>query len=433
VRAGSSRVALVLAVLALGACDRDEIVDPDPDVAPGPTSSTLETLLDMGMLSEWTDTAFGGFARAGFTGYVQVVGGAAIGTSRGLIRFAEVDTGGSEVQAFDSARVVMSVDSAFTFLPATGMTILQLVELQQEWDVSATWEFAVDTLGVATPWSGGPGGSLGPTIVSEDTLALIVTDTTTELPDSLVFWLGEAADSLLRLWADSLAVNTGLAVVVADSGQVRLGGTRVLFNTIPVSNPDTAVARSASSTARTFIFDPTGTENIEGILRIGGVEAWRSYVQFVVPDSVPVLGSSELYPLRGSTINTAQLLLISREQLPAPFPAEEPFQTVSYELVDDFLVFGPRTPVGKAVAGSSVVLYPDSLAAGDTLRFDITRLLGTWSRASPDSLPRLRFLIRPSSAAATFGFWEFGAVDGDPAFAPVLRVVFTPPVEFGLP
>jgi hypothetical protein len=424
---------LVLAVLALGACDRDEIVNPDPDVAPGPTSSTLETLLDMSVLSEWTDTAFGGFARASFTGYVQVVGGATVGTSRGLIRFAEVDTGNSEVQTFDSARVVMSVDSAYTALPAAGTTILRLVELQQEWDVSATWELAVDTLGVATPWSGGPGGSLGPTIVSEDTLALIVTDTTTELPDSIVFWLGTAADSLLRLWADSLAVNTGLAVVVADSGQVRLRGARVHFNTISVSDPDTAVARSASSTAQTFIFDPTGTEDIEGTLRIGGVEAWRSYIQFVVPDSALALGSSELYPLRGSTINTAQLLLISVEQQLPPFRAEEPFQTSSYELVDDFLVFGPRTPVGRVVSGSGVVISPDSIVPGDTLRFDLTRLLGNWAAASPDSVPSLRFQIRPSSAASTFGFWEFGGVDGDPAFAPVLRIVFTPPVGFGLP
>jgi hypothetical protein len=428
-----------MAALVLTACERDEIVNVDPEAAPGPSSPTLETLLDTSVLSDWADTAFGGFTRAGVTSYIQVVGGAPVGTTRGLIQYNNVDVevtipgSISEVEAYDSARVVIGVDSTQTFLPAAGMMILRLVEVQQEWDISATWEFAVDTPGVAIPWVGGPGGSLGPTILAEDTLALIVTDTTAEMPDSLVFWLGEASDSLLKLWADSLEVNTGLAVVVADSGHTWLSRARLDYNMIPVDNPDTAVAANSFATAETFIFDPTGTETIEGILRVGGVEGWRAYTQFVIPDSVPVLGSSELYPLRGSTINTAQLLVVSLDQLPPPFQAEDPFQTSTYALVDNFLVFGPRTPVGNFVPGGGLVVFPDSIATGDTLRFDLTRLLIDWAEASPDSVPLLRFLIRPTPAAATFGFWEFGAIDGDPAFTPVLRVVFTPPVGFRLP
>lgn len=438
-RAAFSPLYVALAVLVLSTCGRDEVLDVDPGTAPGPSSPTFEALLDASLLSGWSDTTFGGFAGARVEGYIQVVGGVTLGTMRGLIQFNDVEDtvsipgSRSEVQTYDSARVVIGVDSTQTFVPAAGMTILRLVEVQQEWDVSATWELAVDTLGVAIPWSGGPGGSLGPTILSEDTLTVTVTDTTTEVPDSLVFWLGEASDSLLRLWADTAEANTGLAVVVADSGQVRLLNPRLDYNAIPVDNPDTAVALSSSSTAKTFIFDPTGTENIEGILRMGGVEGWRSYTQFVVPDSVPVLGSSGLYPLRGSTVNLAELLLVSLDQLPPPLQAEEPFQMGSYTLVDDFLVFGARTPVGSLISGSGVVVYPDSIAAGDTLHFDLTGLLGSWANASPDSVPLLRFVVRPAAVAATVGFWEFGAVDGDPAFAPVLRVVFTPPVEFTLP
>ena len=30
----------------------------------------------------------------------------------------------------------------------------------------------------------------------------------------------------------------------------------------------------------------------------------------------------------------------------------------------------------------------------------------------------------------TFGYWNFGAVDGDPAFRPIFRIVFTPAREF---
>ena len=37
---------------------------------------TLETLLDTSVLSDWADTTFGGFTRAGITSYIPVVGGA---------------------------------------------------------------------------------------------------------------------------------------------------------------------------------------------------------------------------------------------------------------------------------------------------------------------------------------------------------------------
>jgi hypothetical protein len=422
-----------IAALALSACERDEIVNLDPESAPGPSSPTLETLLDASVLSDWADTTFGGFTRPGITNYIQVLAGQALGTTRGLIQFNDIDSGLTEVELYDSVRVVMGVDSARTFLPAVGMTILQLVEVQQEWDVSATWEFAVDSPGVAVPWTGGPGGSLGPTILAEDTLALIVTDTTTEMPDSLVFWLGEASDSLLRLWADSVEVNTGLAVVVADSGRVRLVGPRLEYETIPVDDPEVSVERSSLPTAETFIFDPTGTENTDGILRVGGIGGWRSYTQFGIPDSVPVLGATDLYPLRGSTINKAELVLVSVDQRPSPFKAEAPFQTLTYALADNFLVFGPRTPAGDLVGGGDAIVFPDSIMAGDTMRVELTALLQDWSEASADSIPLLRFLIRPASAVATFGFWEFGAIDGGPAFAPSFRVVFTPPAEFRLP
>lgn len=438
-KVGFSPIRLAMVALVLVACERDEIVDVDPESAPGPSSPTLETLLDTGVLGSWSDTTFGGFTGVVDTDYIQVVGGAPLGSTRGLIQYDSVEVEAripgsvSEVEAYDSARVVIGIDSTQTFVSAAGTMILRLVEVQQEWDRSATWEFAVDTPGVAIPWVGGPGGSLGPTILAEDTLELIVTDTTTEVPDSLVFWLGEASDSLLKLWADTLEVNTGLAVVVADSGHIRLFGAKLNYNMIPVDNPDTAVAANSFSTAETFIFDPTGTETIEGVLRVGGVEGWRTYTQFVIPDSVPVLGSADMHPLRGSTINRAELLLVSVDQRPSPFKAEGPFQTRTYALADNFLVFGPRTPVGRSVGGGDLVVFPDSIATGDTLRVDLTRLVDDWSEGSADSIPLLRFMIRPAAEASTFGFWEFGAVDGDQAFAPSLRIVFTPPVGFRLP
>ncbi len=68
-RVGFSPVRLAMAALVLTACERDEIVNVDPEAAPGPSSPTLETLLGTSVLSDWADTAFGGFTRAGVTSY----------------------------------------------------------------------------------------------------------------------------------------------------------------------------------------------------------------------------------------------------------------------------------------------------------------------------------------------------------------------------
>ena len=47
--------------------------------------------------------------------------------------------------------------------------------------------------------------------------------------------------------------------------------------------------------------------------------------------------------------------------------------------------------------------------------------------------PTLRIAVRPFPAAAEFGFWQFGSAAGDTAFAPIVRIIFTPSIDFGLP
>lgn len=428
----------VILALMLAGCERDELIGVDPDATPGPPLRTFEALLDASLLDGWVDTVFGGFSNAGAVGYIQVEDGTPVATNRGLIRFGIIEDSltvsgvPSAALAYDSARIVILVDSSQSAIASAG-TVLQLVELEQEWDVSATWELAVDSAGASIPWTGGPGGSLGQTILSQDTLALIVTDTTSELPDSLVFWLGEASDSLLKLWADTTQSNTGFAVVVADSGRVRLFSPRIEYNIIPEIQPDTAVAADEVPTADTFIFDQTVVEDVSGLLRVGGIDGWRPYIMLEIPDSVPVIGDTEIRPLRGATINKAELVLTSLEPPPPPFAAELAFQTSVFKLAADFRDLGVKTPVGDFIFGGDVIIDPDSVDAGSEVRINLSLLVQGWANAPADSVVPLRFTIRPAPEGATFGFWEFGASDGDPAFAPLLRIVFTPPVGFGLP
>ncbi len=117
-----------------------------------------------------------------------------------------------------------------------------------------------------------------------------------------------------------------------------------------------------------------------------------------------------------------------------PFRAEQPFFSVAFRLVDDFRVFGPKTPVGDLIGASLSQVQPDSLSSGSTFSLDITRRVQEWAAIPADSTPPpVRLVIRSTDEATNFGYWEFGAADGDPAFAPFLRIVFTPATDFSLP
>lgn len=434
-----------VSVLTLGwvvaACTRDEIVSVDPEQAPGTSASTVEALFELSQFAGYTDTVFFGFAgpadacRAPLQ-YIRIEGGSPDLTSRGLLRFIRTGTAVfpdtiafadtiSAVARFDSVRVVLTVDSARSSLPEMGST-LQLRGIGEDWDRnSADWVLAVDSLSVQTPWST-PGGALG-AVVSE----VLVTPE----DDSVVFRLGAASDSLIAIWRDSTQPNTGVAVVVADSGRLVALTPRLLYRGVPELDPDTAVDL-VPITPRdcTFIFDPPGSPLPAGVLRVGGVNGWRIFAEMLIPDSVTVEGFQDPLQLRRSTIGRAELFLFSRDAPASPFVAENSFTVSALQLADSFTVFGAKTPVSEPIADSDAPIDPDSLQAGLPVIVGLTQVVQELAEI-PFGLevPPLRFVIRAVPEAATFGFWEFGAADGDPAIAPMLRVIFTPPTDFAVP
>lgn len=422
---------LVVSVVLAAACERGGQIIVDPGEAPGVGASTLESDLDPSVVESWTDTVFLGFAGPENATFLQVEEGTGVLASRGLIRFGFIEDSVfivdtlSGTQRFDSARIVLTVDNSLTVLSSAGTTV-QIVEVKQEWDRgSANWENAVDSVGVVVPWTDGMGGSFG-AVLGETTL--------TEEADSVVIWLGAAGDSLLKAWLDTTQVNTGLGILVGDSGRVVLQLPRIHYEIIPEVNPDTAIELRVLATDGTFIFDRTAAGAPAGVLRVGGIDGYRIFMDVVIPDSIPVEGSNEKSLLRGATINKAELFLVSLSAPEVPFGAEVPFFITAYDLADDFTIIGPKTPVGGLLFGTDVDIIPDSLQAGDTLAINLTGRIQTWADTPADStLLPVRIVIRALPEATTFGFWEFGAADGDPAFRPVLRVVFTRPTEFPLP
>lgn len=425
--------ALALASLVVGvaACERDEIVSVDPGAAPGQSSTTVESILDVGGVSAWTDTVFGGFAGPAVAAFLWVEAGAPSFTSRAIFRFGAINDSlvladtVSAITSFEEGRIILDIDTTRSSLASSG-TRVQLRTVEQAWHVgSVTWEVAVDTPGVNELWTAGPGGTLGPVLAELDL---------TELPDSLLLPLAEKSDSLIRLWSDTTRVNTGLALVVADSGRIVAGpSARLRYEAVPELQPDTALEIQVLNTASTFILDPEAPPVLSQALRLGGLEGWRSAIEIVLPDSVSLLGSGRRARLRGSTVNRAELILTSLPP-PDPFAAEIAFQVTAFELADDFRRFGAKTPVGDVISGSQFTIEPDSLDAGEVVTIDVTQRVQEFAAVPADSMALpLRILLRANTEAFTLGFWEFGGVGTDPDRQPVLRIVFTPEVEFRLP
>jgi hypothetical protein len=423
-------LSLLVTALALLACEREGTIIVDPGGPPGRGAPTREVLVTPA-ITDWIDSTFSGFAGPANATFLQLQEDANLLSSRGLIRFGFIEDSVfisdtlSGAQRFDSARIVLTIDTTRTLLASNGTTV-RIVDVTQNWDRgTASWENAVDSVGVEVPWFGGPGGSFG---------AVLGDTTLTELSDSLVIWLDVDTDSLLRDWLDTTTVNRGIGLMVEDSGRATLQLPRIHYNVIPEFEPDTAIQLRVLASDGTFIFDTPLDPSTGGLLRVGGVKGWRSFLQVVIPDTVPEPGTGDPLAVRGATINKAELFLISREPPPPPFGADQNFSATAYALVDDFTELGAKTPVGGLIAGSDVELQVDSLVAGDTIMINVTGVVQAWSNVPLDSVPQpLRLSIRGLFEATTFGFWDFGAADGDPQLAPVLRIVFTRETEFTLP
>ncbi len=170
---------------------------------------------------------------------------------------------------------------------------------------------------------------------------------------------------------------------------------------------------------------------------MGGVAGWRIYTELLVPDSIEISGGGGTVAIGGAQINRAELVLRSLSAPAPPFAAEQPFVVAANRIADDFKLLGEKTPIGEIIQGSDITIDPDSLAEGDELIINLTERLqevaDSLDRFGVTVLPRIRIGVRAIPEASTFGYWEFGSASGDTAFAPIIRIIFTPETDFGLP
>lgn len=406
----------LVGLIALGGCTEDQLTGVDPDSAPGgQASGTVEIVLSAADLPVWTDTTYTGYALPSTSG-IRLVSNSADLTSRVLVRFSTVpdsvflDDERIPVERYDNASLRLVIDTLASTIPEAGAQLTAYSLTRGFDDREASWSNAAD----GEPWAT-PGGDLG--------RALGTLEVTSLEADTVFLPFDVPSDSLLQAWlADD--GEPGLALV-AESGGTSLTFKQVVlaFDTKPVGR-DTLLSTLRSPAPRTFIFDPE-TPPPGGVLRVGGLPAARTYVNFRLPESVQGM------KLRGSRINRATLLLTSVGAPDAPFATTDTLLASGFSLLTDPIAFGPKTPVGSNF-DTSAQIVPEDMGDGGVLEIPVTNLVRLWAQAEPDSMPEINLGIRSLPEGDGLAFWEYGDVT-DPVRAPRLRLLITPTTQFDLP
>jgi hypothetical protein len=239
--------------------------------------------------------------------------------------------GGQVVARFDTLTSVLEdpADLALGFVP-------------RSWDFrSATWEFAVDSVGDEQTWPEAGAGPVTP-------LATAVWDPADG--DTVVFELDSAA---VQLMADSVDAAQGVRLeALTDGVRLDLVGLSYRLSVRPSVNPDSLVNLSVNSLARTFVYQPAPDTPVNEV-RIGGVPAWRAVFTMDLPETLdgpPSLCQQVECPLAltPESLISASLVLTT-QAVPAAFVPRDTLRLDVRPVFEPARL--PKSPLGSSLTG----------------------------------------------------------------------------------
>lgn len=323
---------------------------------------------------------------------------------------------------FLSGRIVARFDTLGSV--HSGPVAIRAAATTEAWDgVSATWEYAVDTLRHRVPWSQPGGGALGE--IGE-------WEWDPEAGDSLIIELDSAQ---VAAWSDTTDLSRGVRLSTDVQGvRLQLRSALMWIETLPSLNPDTLIQVLAGTENITFIYDPVPTAPENG-MRVGGAPAWRTVLDLDIPpalDGPPTLCEQLGCPLELSEehISYAALRLTTQAERAAFAPSDTISIDLRMVMVPDVL---PKSPLGPSLAGiAGVILAPEWFAppGGHVVEVPITGLVqdllrGETAEGDPvSSTVALLSAFEPLSIEYA-SFEGLGGVPGGPALPgePELRLI----------
>ncbi|MDE2875322.1 MAG: hypothetical protein OXU69_13190 [Gemmatimonadota bacterium] len=297
--------------------------------------------------------------------------------------------------------------------------------LTEPWDgTTATWEYAIDSVGHRERWSV-PGGGAVEEIGSAT-------------------WDPETGDSIrirvdsawIAAWADTTDYSRGIRVSTSTPDvRLRVIAGVLRIDTRPSVNPDTIVKVPSSTENRTFIYAPVPRPPLK-TLRVGGVPAWRTVMDLDVPSVLN--GPDELCDVVGCPIEItadhvsyAALRFTTRPGVRSFAPSDTLPLDLRSVLAPDFL---PKSPLGPSRSGPFGTLVPGEWfhpPAGEIVELAVTGLVRDLLRGETVDGDPVSNTIAVLSALEPLSV-EYVSFDGptSPA-APTLRIVLNFSLEDG--
>jgi hypothetical protein len=412
---------LAASVVSAAACADQTPTLVDETFPPGSVPVTREVILPASEFFRFLGSfdGYGGVAGAPFVVVAndfQGLDARALVHFPGFPRTVAYQRDGTEQRdslfTYVGGRLVMRVDTAAS---TAGDLTLRVWTAAQQWHApTATWEVAVDTGGVRTPWTQ-PGGALGD-LLAEGTFTV-----GPAAADSLVMLLSPEAVERL---ADT--TSRGVIITVGESNRrLEIADLIVRAQVSPENaRPDTIITVTVPSGGfRTTIYTPEQPGAPPGVIAIGGVRRARTLIELDPRQMVPGCPAGitcPAVPLADVRINQVALLL---DPLPVPngFGPLGP-TPVSLRLVQE-PELGRFAPLGQSLLDQSL-----SFSVRDTLvALPLTALAATLIQN--DTLPTTFALVSESpltTSAPSFGVGFFG---GEPR----LRIIYTLPSRRQLP
>ncbi len=370
----------------------------------------------------------GGFGRASEVGTAVVALSDSL-DARALVRFNAFPRSASVQDTLG----VIRTDSALTFLGADLVVLLDSLNYAPlvdpipframaleggEWDgLSASWDFAVDTLGDRRPWpqpGAGPARFLG----ERGWIA--------EEGDTVVIPIDSAA---VAGWSDTTDLSRGLRLDATRPGtRARVRTVTLRLNARPSVNPDTLIRLAVSPSDFSFVYAPV-PEPPTGELRVGGAPAWRSFFRISLPPRIEapdplcqqVSCPVELNP---EAVVFASLDLQSR-RAPLAFQPQDSLSVDVRPVLDPDRF--PRSPLGNTFLPFGQVVAAEwfSTQPGRTVSVPVTTFVRDLVRGetlSGQEPPEALTLLSPLEPLA----FEFTPFEGPgTAGAPRLRILLT--------
>jgi len=327
--------------------------------------------------------------------------------------FADGASRTDTMPTFPSARLVVVAD---TLLSGEEDVQLSLYRVAEPWDpATVSWTMRIDSVANSQPWSV-PGGALGE-LISQGSY-------NPQIQDSLVM----AVDSqTIATWADTTDNSRGV-ILLAESGgaRVRINQLVLHLDARPSQRPDTLIEVSSTALVATFMVNEQEPQS--STLQVGGVPAWRSFVEFAPGlDTLTVCGGEpeRCQPLSDLRINFASLVLSPTATREGMAP-EDTLEVQARGLSVSSVVPLERSPLRERLTPATrqtIALAPErfqQVAGAAPVEIPITTFVSNLTRAVEDPTDQRFVALIAVPEGMVFGHAAFHA-EGE--HAPRLRLI----------